>query len=341
MLLRVGELAKQTGLTVRTLHHYDTIGLLKPSHRSEAGYRMYNRDDLARLHHIQALKQLGFGLAEIGETLASKGAALGDIITQQLAALDRQAEKTARLRAQLLQLKAKMDRGEKPEMADLLVTLELMTMYDKYFTPEELQSLDKYRQNARSDLHTRWPELVKAMRDLMDRGVDPALADAQQLVTQWTALAEETVGNNPNLLIKMDAMTRNEAAVQAQTGIDSALLGYVMACMQARQAVIYRKYLTPQELARVMQGREKTGPQWPVLIAAMRKLFEQGAAVNDSAVRDLAAQWKALFDVTHAGDDGSLKMKLYKAYTQEPELLRGTGLDLPLLSFVGRAMAAL
>ena len=53
MLLKVGELAKRTGLTIRTLHHYDELGLLKPSHRSDAGYRLYDRDDLARLHPRQ------------------------------------------------------------------------------------------------------------------------------------------------------------------------------------------------------------------------------------------------------------------------------------------------
>ena len=46
MLLKVGELAKQTGLTVRALHHYDDIGLLQPSVRSDAGYRLYTRKDI-------------------------------------------------------------------------------------------------------------------------------------------------------------------------------------------------------------------------------------------------------------------------------------------------------
>lgn len=48
MKLKIGELAKRSGLTVRALHHYDSIGLLCPSARSEAGYRLYNRDDIAR-----------------------------------------------------------------------------------------------------------------------------------------------------------------------------------------------------------------------------------------------------------------------------------------------------
>ena len=56
MLLKVGELAKRSGLTVRALHHYDSIGLLHPSGRSESGYRLYSRDDVARLHGIQTLR---------------------------------------------------------------------------------------------------------------------------------------------------------------------------------------------------------------------------------------------------------------------------------------------
>ena len=69
MLLRVGELAKRTGVTVRALHHYDSIGLLQPSARSEGGYRLYDRDDVARLHGIQTLRRLGVPLAEMTQLL--------------------------------------------------------------------------------------------------------------------------------------------------------------------------------------------------------------------------------------------------------------------------------
>lgn len=341
MLLKVGALASQTGLTIKTLHHYDAIGLLVPSHRSDAGYRMYNHDDLMRLNQIQSLKQLGFALADIGDMLAGDGMALADLIPKQLAELDRQIGQSMRLRTQLLFLKNKMDQGDMPEMADLLLTLELMTMYEKYFTSEEMTLLEQRRRDAVPDLDTRWATLVSAMRALMQRGVAPAHADAQARVSEWTALVEATVGNDPALMIKMDAMTRNETAAQVQTGVDPVLLDYVMLCMQARHATIYAKYLTPQELERILQGRMQTRTAWPPLIAAMRKLIAQGATESDPAVRDLAAQWKVLFDVTHAGDDGSLKAKLAAAYAQEPELLRGTGLDMPLLQFVGRAMALL
>lgn len=61
-LWRVGELAKRTGVSVRTLHWYEEIGLLSPSQRSEAGHRLYAAEDLGRLQQIQSLRQLGFSL---------------------------------------------------------------------------------------------------------------------------------------------------------------------------------------------------------------------------------------------------------------------------------------
>src|SRR5436309_5677675 len=67
--LKVGELARRTGLTVRTLHHYDDIGLLKPSLHTEAGHRLYTADDVARLQRVLSLRQLGFPLEEIRDCL--------------------------------------------------------------------------------------------------------------------------------------------------------------------------------------------------------------------------------------------------------------------------------
>ena len=73
MLLRVGELARRAGLTVRTLHHYDEIGLLQPSGRSASGYRLYSQADVQRLHAIQTLRHLGLALADIAGLLADGG----------------------------------------------------------------------------------------------------------------------------------------------------------------------------------------------------------------------------------------------------------------------------
>src|SRR6516165_7425563 len=67
--LKIGELARRTGLTVRTLHHYDAIGLLHPSLHTEAGHRLYTADDIARLQQVLSLRQLGFSLDQVRECL--------------------------------------------------------------------------------------------------------------------------------------------------------------------------------------------------------------------------------------------------------------------------------
>jgi MerR family transcriptional regulator, thiopeptide resistance regulator len=105
MAFTVGQLAKLTGLTVRALHHYDAIGLLVPSNRSDAGYRLYTQADTARLFQIQALRRLGLSLPEINEVLTKNGASLPEIVTQQVEELNDRIEQTTALRARLLQLR--------------------------------------------------------------------------------------------------------------------------------------------------------------------------------------------------------------------------------------------
>jgi len=72
-MVSVGEAARIGRVTVRTLHHYDQIGLLVPSHRSKGEYRLYSRTDLERLHQIRLYRQLGMPLAEIRELLDGEG----------------------------------------------------------------------------------------------------------------------------------------------------------------------------------------------------------------------------------------------------------------------------
>src|ERR1700752_3439183 len=67
--LQVGELARRTGLTVRALHHYDEIGLLKPSLHTEAGYRLYTATDVPRLQQVLSLRSLGFSREEVRDCL--------------------------------------------------------------------------------------------------------------------------------------------------------------------------------------------------------------------------------------------------------------------------------
>ncbi|WP_406247245.1 MerR family transcriptional regulator [Microbacterium sp. M] len=67
--MHIGELADRTGMSLRTLRHYDEIGLLTPSGRSEGGFRLYTDDDLRRLLVIRRMKPLGYSLEQMGDLL--------------------------------------------------------------------------------------------------------------------------------------------------------------------------------------------------------------------------------------------------------------------------------
>ncbi|MDA8061251.1 MAG: MerR family transcriptional regulator, partial [Actinomycetota bacterium] len=97
---KVGQLAAETGLTVRALHHYDHLGLVSPSARSAAGYRLYVEADVERLYQVLALRQLGLPLDAIGEVLDGASSIEG-LLESHRAYLDRQMVAIRTLRAQL------------------------------------------------------------------------------------------------------------------------------------------------------------------------------------------------------------------------------------------------
>jgi DNA-binding transcriptional MerR regulator len=81
---KVGDLAALTGLTVRTLHHFDEIGLLRPTERTDAGHRLYTADDVRRLYRILALRHLGIPLGEIAASLDGDSGDLAVAVRRQL-----------------------------------------------------------------------------------------------------------------------------------------------------------------------------------------------------------------------------------------------------------------
>src|ERR1700760_1196472 len=95
--LKVGELARRTGLTVRTLHHYDQIGLLRPSLHSDAGYRLYSPADVARLQRVLSLRQLGFSPEQVGDCLDQPGFSPLEVIGLHLAGLREQIKMQQKL----------------------------------------------------------------------------------------------------------------------------------------------------------------------------------------------------------------------------------------------------
>lgn len=128
---KVGALAELTGLTVRALHHYDHIGLLKPSHRSPTGHRLYTGDDVARLYQICLLRRLGFALSRIGEVLEDPHWQLRDAVVCHLDDTRRRVAVATSLQSRLSKMATSLtDSMDDPSTEELFATIEEMTMLD-------------------------------------------------------------------------------------------------------------------------------------------------------------------------------------------------------------------
>lgn len=121
--LRIGEVARRTGLTVRTLRHYDDLGLLVPSERSAGDYRLYAEADLRRLLAIQHLKSLGLGLEEIARALDDPDFDPADALARHIAAVE---QRLAAERELLRRLRALQGSADWTEVLDTIRLAELL-----------------------------------------------------------------------------------------------------------------------------------------------------------------------------------------------------------------------
>jgi DNA-binding transcriptional MerR regulator len=191
----IGALARASGVTVRALHHYDQIGLLTPEHRTPAGHRRYGEHDVRRLYRIRALRTLGLSLEEIAGVLADQGddlTALRDVLAAQLTDVATQAARLAEMRDRIGDLLQQIDASRMPDTARFMATLELMSVYETYFTQQQRDQLAERRaelgQEPVEAAKREWADLVTRLLPHVAADTpedDPRVTD---LVARWDAL---------------------------------------------------------------------------------------------------------------------------------------------------------
>jgi MerR family transcriptional regulator, thiopeptide resistance regulator len=329
-MLKVGELAERAGLTVRTLHHYDSTGLLRPSARSDAGYRLYNRDDVARLQQIQALRRFGMALADIGAYLDSPDASPLAIIERQLASLDRQIAEAAQMRAQLQRVHAQLAAGEKPELATWLTTLEQMTMYDKYFSKQDLAQLKDFISDATQE---EWQALVAEVQAAMDRGERPDGPVAIALGQRWGALLDRSTGGNLDLVHKLDNMHQNEPEVQSRSGITPALRGFILQAMNEHKLALFAAYLPPDVIAQMRRHNATRAQEWLPLIARIKAQMAADPSPAAPEARALAREWSGLLADMLGPDPATIPL-FRTALESEPALRMNRAMTEPMVRYL-------
>jgi DNA-binding transcriptional MerR regulator len=220
---KVGELAKRTGLTVRTLHHYDQIGLLSPSHRTAAGHRLYAEADVARLQQIASLRSLGFPLEEIRDVLNQGRMSALQVVQLHADRLREQVKSQQRLVERLDALAQGLRTAETVSAEQLIQTIEEITMFEKYYTQEQLDYLAQRREQVGEsrikEVEAEWPRLMDEVRAEMDRGTDPCDPRVQEMARRWKGLIEEFTGGNEGVRQSLGNLYQNESTAH---GMDVA-----------------------------------------------------------------------------------------------------------------------
>jgi DNA-binding transcriptional MerR regulator len=191
---KVGELAKRTGLTVRALHHYDEIGLLRPSVHTESGHRLYTARDVARLQRILSLRQVGFALEEVRDCLDRPGFSPLEVIRLQVARLRDRIAMQQRMCERLEAVAARLRVAEEVSADEFIGMIQEMTMFENYYTPEQLDDIKRRGEQLGPEglqrSHEEWAELIAQVRAERDKGTDPAAPEVQALARRWMALVD-------------------------------------------------------------------------------------------------------------------------------------------------------
>jgi DNA-binding transcriptional MerR regulator len=215
---KVGPLAEASGLTVKTLHHWDTIGLLSPSQRSSAGHRVYTGEDLVRLYQILALRRLGLGLESIG-TCLDAGVDPTRVLADHLADVEKSLAELTALRDRLRQATGEAP----PSTAELLEVIRSTRANNEVLQ----RHLDQDQINVLANraaalgpaahylLEIEWPELYRRAAVLHASGVAIDAPEIRRVVARMDELSVLFSGGDAEISGGVKAAWRDDPAAMS------------------------------------------------------------------------------------------------------------------------------
>jgi DNA-binding transcriptional MerR regulator len=217
-LYQASEFAKLAGVTVRALHHYDQLGLLRPKQRSRSGYRLYSARDFARLEQIVVLKFLGIPLKQI-RRLLEPDARLSEVLRKQRDVLFARRHQLDKAIAAINNAQRALTSESAPDwkLFQLIVKeFEMQNTTDwkgKYFSDDARAKVRERQKLWSPELQAKatkdWTELYADVEACM--GEDPASPKAQALAMRWKNLVAQFTGGDPEIQKGLNAMWADSA----------------------------------------------------------------------------------------------------------------------------------
>lgn len=242
---RAHEFAQRAGVTVRTLHHYDRLGLLKASQRTRAGYRLYSDPDLIRLEQIVVLKSIGLTLKETRELLQRDRSALRDTLARQQRVLTekrRQLDKTIRA---IGAARRALEEKSEPDWTLFTRIITEITMQNEtdwtqqYYSDEARAKVDARRDLWSPELQEKvtkqWNELFRDIQAALHE--DPAGPTAQNLLARWRELVSAFTGGDADIQKGLNRMYADQSNWPAERrekyGIRPEIQDFITKALQA------------------------------------------------------------------------------------------------------------
>jgi len=228
---KVGELSQKTGVTVRTLHHYDEVGLLAPSGRTDSGHRLYTEEDVIKLQQILSMKELGFSLVEIGSCIYEKKFSLAQVVNMHTEQVKAELEAKKQLKIQLEILGEHLEDPKRFRVENLFEVISMLCKLPNYFNADQLDKLRKQKEKV-GDARIRrvekeWPQLMAEIDTEMKAGTDPTSPVVRKLAVKWKSLWEEFTGGDPEIEAATANYLRSEPKVREAKGIDLKMMEYI------------------------------------------------------------------------------------------------------------------
>jgi DNA-binding transcriptional MerR regulator len=212
------EFAERAGVTVRTLHHYDRLGLLPPNGRTAAGFRLYGEADLARLQTIATLKLVGLPLKQIKVLLERGPSDLPTVLRVQrelIAERRRQLDRASQAIAEAERVLAATGALDWDALKKVIEAIDMSENWDwvkKYYPQDQL---DELARRGTPELLEKgqhdWAELIRDVEAAAARGESPTSDAAKALAARWTALIDAFTGGNPAIRANLQRLYADQA----------------------------------------------------------------------------------------------------------------------------------
>ncbi|HEY6130297.1 MAG TPA: MerR family transcriptional regulator [Candidatus Acidoferrum sp.] len=223
-LFKAQEFARLAGVTVRALHHYDRLGLLKPKQRSQAGYRLYSQRDFGRLEQIVVLKFLGMPLKQIRTVLESESK-LALALRRQQGVLMEKRRQLDKAIAAISSAQHSLDSQDQPDwklFQFIIQEIEMQNSMDwskKYYSPEAQAKVEERKKLWSPELQAQvskdWAALLADVEVAL--GEDPAGPKAQALAARWRKLVEGFTGGDSEIQQGLNKMWADKSNWPAPT----------------------------------------------------------------------------------------------------------------------------